>query len=188
MTVMDGPGTLLTGAHISLDMLQSEYFLAVRTPSTPSVEALLRDYTGWVVLPERAAAPGSTLPRITQRCRELTGWSTRDLAEVLGTSHTTVRMFETDGRFTARSVDAASRVQPLLAVLSRLARVAGDRDRLTLALMTPQDSGERAMDLLVRQEWARAFTVGLDVLRGPRPEMLVPLDAWSASSGTREMR
>ncbi|MBV9142974.1 MAG: hypothetical protein JO115_19025 [Pseudonocardiales bacterium] len=89
---------------------------------------------------------------------------------------------------TVRSRDAASRVRPLLAVLSRLARVAGSPERLALALATPLDTGEKPIDLLTQQKWARAFTVGLDVLRGPRPLMLAPLDGWDAQPGTREMR
>lgn len=188
MTVMDGLGTVMTGAHISLDLRQDEYvILTSRASPPPGVDALLREYTSWVVLPERTTAPASSLPRLTKRCRELTGWSTRDLAEILGTSHTTVRMFETEGRFTGRSIEAAARVQPLLAVLSRLARVAGDRDRLTLALSTAQDGGDRALDLLSHQQWTRAFTVGLDALRGARSDMLAPVDGWTRTSGTREM-
>jgi len=189
MTLMHTTGTVVPGRPPSLALLGDEHVPFMRTDRVvPSLEALLAQYTGWLMLPARMAPTASTLPSLTRHCRSLTGWSTRDLAPVLRTSHTTVRMFETDGRVTVRSRDAASRVRPLLAVLSRLARVAGSPERLALALATPLDTGEKPIDLLTQQKWARAFTVGLDVLRGPRPLMLAPLDGWDAQPGTREMR
>jgi transcriptional regulator with XRE-family HTH domain len=161
----------------------------MRTAHTAhGLEAVLEQYTRWVILPERLTTPATAgLPILVRRCRELTGWSIRELASVLGTSHTTIRMFETEGRVTARSRDPASRVRPLLGVLSRLSRVAGHPERLGLALATSLDTGERPIDLLNQQQWARAFTVALDVLRGPRPDMLVPQDDWDAPLATREM-
>lgn len=186
---MGTAGTVMPGGLPSRAVLQDENGPFVRMGHVGrSLEALVEQYTCWVVLPARVAAPGSTLPRLIRRCRELTGWSGRDLAFVLGTSHTTVRMFEAGGRVTARSREAASRVRPLLGVLSRLERVAGSRERLALALATPLDTGEKAGDLLAQQDWARAFTVGLDVLHGPRTDMLAPQDGWDAPLATREMR
>lgn len=188
MSVTNTTGTALLGGLLSEAPLGEEHAPFLRTaPALPGLEALLAQYTGWMLLPP-ADTLASTLPSLTRRCRDLTGWSTRDLAEVLHTSHTTVRMLESEGRVTARSRDAASRVQPLLAVLSRLARVAGTRERLALALATSLDTGERPLTLLEQQDWTRAFTVGLDALRAPRPEMLTPLDGWDVSPATREMR
>jgi hypothetical protein len=189
MTQMHTASTVGPGEPLSSALLGEEHAPFMRTNRVvPGFEVLLEQYTRWIVLPARVAPPMSTLPSLTRRCRSLTGWSTRDLADVLRTSHTTVRMFEATGRVTVRSRDAAARVRPLLGVLSRLARVAGIQERLALALATPLDTGEKPIDLLNRQEWARAFTAGLDVLRSPRPEMLVPLDGWDAHPGTREMR
>ena len=189
MTQMHTTGIVVPGEATSPALLGEMHAPFMRTDRVvPGFEALLEQYTRWLVLPARVAPPVSTLPSLTRRCRSLTGWSTRELADVLGTSHTTVRMFEASGRVTVRSRDAAARVQPLLGVLSRLARVAGSQDRLALALATPLDTGEKPIDLLNRQEWARAFAVGLDVLRGPRPEMLMPLDGWDAHPRTRELR
>jgi hypothetical protein len=189
MTLTHTTGTVAPGGPPSSALLGDEHAPFMRTNrAVPNLEALLEQYTGWIVLPARVAPPASTLSSLTQRCRSLTGWSTRDLADVLGTSHTTVQMFESSGRVTARSRNAASRVGPLLRVLSRLARVAGSQERLALALATSLDTGDKPIDLLSQQEWARALTVGLDVLRGPRPAMLVPLEGWDAQPGTREMR
>lgn len=152
------------------------------------LDAVLREYTAWVVLPKRVDTASSALSGLVRRCRELTGWSGRELAQVLGTSHTTVRMFESEGRATARSRSVAAKLNPLLGVLSRLDRVAGNRSDLALALSTPNDRGVTAMDLLSEQAWAKAFVTGLDVLKGPRQEMLAPDDTWAGPSGTREMR
>lgn len=151
------------------------------------LDAFLSQFTSWLVLPAVPASPPSRLPALVQRVRALTGWSTRDLAEIIGTSHTTVRMFETSGRVTSRSRDAASRVRPLLSVLVRLVRIAGSPAALALALETSADAGERAVDLLAAGDWAKGFVVATDVINGPRPDMLAPSDDWPALPGTREL-
>jgi DNA-binding XRE family transcriptional regulator len=156
-------------------------------PATPTLNSIFEEYTRWILLPKHVDTLASTLPQLIRRCRELTGWSTRDLAQVIGTSHTTVRMLESEGRVSPRSRNAASRVRPLLGVLSRLHRVAGGQEELALALATPIDTGERVFDLLGRHAWARAFTAGLDVLNGPRTDLLIPQDGWGVSVGTQEM-
>lgn len=154
---------------------------------SPDLEALARQFLSWLVLPEQAAPPEPPLSQRVRRIRAVTDWSYRDLADVIGTSHTTVRMFEANGRVTARSRDAAARIAPLAGVLARLSHVASSPHELALALETPVDSGERAIDALSSADWGRAFIVGLDALRGPRPDMLSPRDDWPILPATREM-
>lgn len=179
-------GTFAFGQISPFDDERTPFVVARQAP--PKLDALLQQFTAWIVLPAHVAAPPSRLPGLIQRVRALTGWSTRDLAEVIGTSHTTVRMFETNGRVSARSRQAAARITPLLGVLTRLRRLVDTPQALAVALATPSDTGERAIDLLAAREWARGFVVGLDAVHGPRPNILTPNDDWPLLPATREMR
>ncbi len=147
---------------------------------------VFKDSTAWIVLPDETADPVSPLPGLIRETRSLTGWAQRDLAQVLGTSHTTVRRLETDGRVTARSRDVAARAAELHAVLIRLGRIAGSTEALVVALGRTV-RGTTPLELLRAGEWSRAYTSALDVLHGPRPAMLgaakTPLRA-----ATREIR
>ncbi|WP_165486215.1 helix-turn-helix transcriptional regulator [Frankia sp. Cppng1_Ct_nod] len=101
-------------------------FIVLHRP-VGGVADLLAECTAWVQLPPAPTKATSRLPTLVREVRRLTGWSQRDLADILGTSHTTVRKLETDGRVTARSRETAARVAPLHGVLSRLARAAACR-------------------------------------------------------------
>jgi transcriptional regulator with XRE-family HTH domain len=151
------------------------------------IDALLSEFTSWVELPAVAARPPQ-LGDLVRRARALTDWSTRELADIIGTTHTTVRAFEQGSRVSARSRPAASRVRPLVDVLTRLAWAAGGApDALATALRTPSEANECAFDLLAAGEWTRGYLACLDVLRGPRPDMLAPLDDWPVLPATREL-
>lgn len=147
---------------------------------------MFRASTAWIVLPDETADPVPPLCGLIRETRELTGWAQRDLADVLGTSHTTVRRLETDGRVTARSRLVAARATELHAVLVRLARVAGGTDALVVALGRTV-RGTTPLELLRQSQWAKAYIAALDALHGPRPAMLdaatVPVRA-----ATREIR
>ena len=156
------------------------------TETTGVITEIFRDFADWITLPAEPAGPVSPLPRLLKESRDVTGWGQRELASVLGSTHPTVGRLETGGRVTARSRDLAARVAELHAVLVRLARVAGGPDALNLALRrTVRD--DTALDLLRAGEWAKAYTAGLDAIRGERPAMLgasrAPLKA-----ATRELR
>lgn len=159
-------------------------------PGTGAAEIadFLRQYTGWIALPPAPTVAVSRLPALLRETRALTGWSQRDLAEILHTSHTTVRRLETDGRVTARSRDTAARAASLHAVLVRLARVASSPGALGAALVTDSLSGATAAGLLREGQWSRAFTTALDALHGPKHTMLAPV-ARSAPpmAATREL-
>jgi len=163
-------------------------FVVPRMGAT-EIADLLRQHTAWITLPPAPTTAVSRLPALLRESRSLTGWSRRDLAEILHTSHTTVGRLETDGRVTARSRDSAARVASLHAVLVRLARVASSPGALGAALVTKAGSGPTAAELLREGQWPRAFTVALDVLQGPRPTMLAPAASWTPpAAATRELR
>lgn len=147
---------------------------------------VFKDYTAWIVLPEEPADPASPMPRIVRETRELTGWAQRDLASLLGTSHTTVRRLEIDGRVTARTRDIAARAAELHAVVVRLARAAGGSEGLAVALGQTV-GGTTPLDLLREGQWSRAYTAALDAVHGPRPAML-GASRRPVRAATRELR
>lgn len=151
-----------------------------------TITDIFKDSTEWIVLPDEPADPVSPLPRLIRETREMTGWAQRDIANMLRTSHTTVRRLETDGRVTARSRAIAVRAAELHAVLVRLARVAGGPEALVVALGQTV-RGTTALDLLREGKWSKAYTVALDAVRGPRPAMLGAAKA-PVKAATREIR
>jgi transcriptional regulator with XRE-family HTH domain len=151
-----------------------------------TITDVFKNSTAWIVLPDEPDDPASPLPRLIRETREMTGWAQRDLANVLRTSHTTVRRLETDGRVTARSRAIAARVAELHAVLVRLARVAGGPEALVVALAQTV-RGTTALDLLREGAWSKAYTTALDAVRGPRPAMLGAAKA-PVRAATREIR
>lgn len=147
---------------------------------------VFRASTAWIVLPDETEDPVPPLCGLIRETRELTGWAQRDLAQVLGTSHTTIGRLETDGRVTARSRSVAARATELHAVLVRLARVADGPDALVAALDRTV-RGTTPRELLTQGQWSRAYTAALDALRGPRPAM-VGASAVPVRAATREIR
>lgn len=143
------------------------------SPDAVTGATLLRDFTCWVEIPEAPEELFSPLPGMIREIREWTGWSQRDLGEVLHTSHTTVRKLETDGRVTAKSRPAASLVPALHNLARRLYRAAeGDRGRLSVALGAPGIDGLSATQYLVDGAFPRAFSLALEALRGGHEEMI----------------
>lgn len=164
---------------------ESDQFV-IQGPQGTWVNALVTEFTSWVELPAEDARQ-LQLRDLVRRARALTGWSTRALAEVVGTTHTTIRKFERGDPVSVRSQAAAARVPPLVDVLTRLARVAGSSDAFAAVLRTPSEANERVVDMLSSRDWAKAYLVGLDVLRGRRPDMLAPTGDWPMLPATREL-
>lgn len=126
------------------------------------LDELLAAHTAWVRLP-------STYADLLRQVNELTGWSFRDIAEIVGTSHTTVGKLANGATPTSRSADAAERIAPLLDVLTRVSRlVAAGRDlNAVLGESTPE--GETPHEVLRSGDWSRALLTAMDVINGPRP-------------------
>lgn len=151
----------------------SDRFAVAYTAAT-SIEKVFAGSTSWIALPlhqHPAAAPPSRLTLLLRESRSLTGWSQRDLAAILGTSHTTVRRLETDGRVSPRTRDVAARAAQLHGVLARLAGLTSGPDHLTMVLATPGTGGTPG-DLLRAGDWSQAYLVALDALRPPAQGML----------------
>jgi hypothetical protein len=151
-------------------------------PPGLQVERLFNEHTRWVRLPT-----GRSLASRIARIQSFTSWSFRDLAEILGTSHTTVGRLANGGPVTVRSKPAADKIDPLLDVVARLATLVPAGKQLAHALRAPSPSGERVTDALAAGDWARAFLIGLDVIRGPRPKRPQPMPKASRLPATQEL-
>lgn len=154
----------------------------VTPPLEQTVADLFSDHLAWVQLPELGSYARSIV-----EIRELTTWSFRQLADILGTSHTTVGRLANDAAVTGRSRAAADRIGPLLDFLSRLARVVEPGEKLVAVLQTPSPTRQSPIDLLAAGEWSRAFLGCLDALQGPRPERPTAMRDTVRLAATREL-
>lgn len=126
------------------------------------LDQLLAMHTAWVQLP-------STYADLLRRVNKLTGWSFRDIAEVVGTSHTTVGKLANGALPTSRSADAAQRIEPMLDVLTRISRLAAPGSDLAAVLEQPAAGGETPREVLRSGQWSQALLSAMDVINGPRP-------------------
>lgn len=177
----------IAGGESATEDVMNLFTLPAANANAKDIQEYLQGYTTWIQLPAPPAEPVSRLPRLLSEARNVTGWSQREIADILGTSHTTIRRLETDGRVTIKSRDIAAKVAQLHAVLVRLARIAGSPDTLATALVTEVD-GTTAAALLREANWPRAFATALDAARGPRPEMLGAPPGPPPADATRELR
>lgn len=126
------------------------------------LDQLLATHTAWIQLP-------STYADLLRQVNSLTGWSFRDIADVVGTSHTTVGKLANGAVPTSRSADAAERIEPMLDVLTRISRLVVPGSDLAAVLEQPVAGGETPRDVLRSGEWSRALLLTMDVINGPRP-------------------
>jgi hypothetical protein len=145
-------------------------------------DRLFSEHTAWVRLPTNPS-----FASLIRQIQSFTAWSFRDLADVLGTSHTTVGKLANGGAVTDRSQAAADKIDPLLDVLARLSRLVPSGGQLADALTVTSAKGERVVEMLAAGDWAGALLVGLDVLRGPRPKRPQPIANSSRLTATREL-
>lgn len=126
------------------------------------LDELLATHTAWVQLP-------STYADLLRKVNALTGWSFRDIAEVVGTSHTTVGKLANGAAPTSRSADAAERIEPLLDVLTRVSQLVAPGREMASVLEESTPDGETPLEVLRCGDWSRALLVAMDVINGPRP-------------------
>jgi transcriptional regulator with XRE-family HTH domain len=126
------------------------------------LDELLASHTAWMRLP-------STYADLLRQINELTGWSFRDIAEIVGTSHTTVGKLANGAVPTSRSADAAERIAPMYDVLVRVSRLVAPGPDLAAVLEQSTADGESPREVLRSGEWSRALLTAMDVINGPRP-------------------
>ena len=179
MTVMDAPtiyDEALYGEPIDVPMFRAaintegeiwtlgEWEISIPKPDVhraPDVQRMISDVRGW------------------------TGWSSRKLAGILGTSHTTVLNVES-GRplMEARTGDLRRRVGEVHGVVERVFALA-DRDPGQTARVLETAAGGRAaaVEALHERNPDRAYLSALDVLR-PRPAGMLVGDRPRREGGT----
>lgn len=150
--------------------------LPVRPPFLRVLKDGLWTIGDWLVnVPAPAVHPAPDVQLMTRELRQWTGWSARQLAEVLGTSHTTVLAVEA-GRplVSGHSGDLRRRYDDAHSVVSRI-HVLSDRDpsRTAHLLSTAPLRGLSASEYLKRRDPANAYLAALDVLRPPTQGLLV---------------
>jgi len=128
-----------------------------------------------IILPVPAPRPASGMQSIVRQIRGWTGWSSRRLADIVGTSHTTVLSVE-NGRplVGGHSGDLRDRLTGAHDVIERIYVLAGrDHDTITRLLETAPSGRTAAITELEAGELGRAYLAALDVLRPPTPGLLV---------------
>lgn len=126
------------------------------------LDELLSTHTAWVQLP-------STYADLLRKVNALTGWSFRDIAEIVGTSHTTVGKLANGAAPTSRSADAVERIVPLLDVLTRVSQLVAPGRELCAVLEASTSDDETPREILRSGDWSRALLAAMDVINGPRP-------------------
>jgi transcriptional regulator with XRE-family HTH domain len=173
-----------TMAASSLARSDSDRYLAspmfVVAQPTTTIDALVHQHTAWVQL------PSGTLGQIV-RIQQLTGWSFREIAEVLRTSHTTVGKLANGAAPTPRSQDAVDRLGPLLDVLTRISGLVPPGRALSELLHASTASGGQPIEYLVRGEWAEALLAALDATSSPRPKRPKSLGPRVKAPATQEL-
>jgi transcriptional regulator with XRE-family HTH domain len=132
---------------------------------------------GWsILLPATKARPAPDVQVMTRELRQWTNWSQRRLADLLGTTHTTIGAVE-EGRplRTSHSGDLRRRLEEAHAVVLRIHLLADrDPDRTAYLLETsPQGGVVSANQLLKDRNPANAYLAALDALNPPVEGLLV---------------
>jgi hypothetical protein len=145
-------------------------------------EALFTDHMAWLRLPTRYT-------EMLNRIHDLTGWSFRDISDVVGTSHTTVGKLANGARPSPRSQEAADRIEPLLDVLIRLSSLVSPGPDLVTVLESATGTGETVLEILEAADWSRALLAAMDVINGPRPARPQPYRGGQRrEAATQELR
>ncbi len=149
--------------------------LAVFPPALDTHSSLWTLGDWWIVLPAPDLHPAPSTQQLVRQLRQWTRWSTRQLAEVLDTSHTTIRAVE-NGRTLVggHSGDLRRRLADAHEVVERVFLLANrDAERVATILDSAPPGKRSAVEELRAGDPARAYLVALDVLRPRRPGLIV---------------
>lgn len=130
-----------------------------------------------LILPQSPPELFQGIKQIISDLQRWTGWSARHLADVLGTSHTTIRAI-TNGRpiVDGHSGDLRRRIVETHGVVERIYLLAEcDSDKVNDLLDTPKPGRKTVAAELQAGEYARAYLVAIDILR-PRKSGLIAGD------------
>jgi hypothetical protein len=155
-------------------------------PRSLNTDGLLWTVGEWVVvLPLTVVHRAPDVQRMITEIRGWTGWSKRQLATILWTSHTTIVNAEA-GRplLEVRSGDLRRRVASVHDLVQRVFLLAGrDAETTGNVLATAPADGVSPIDALSAGNYERAYVAALDVLR-PRPTGMLVGDRPRRSGAT----
>ena len=178
MTVVDAP-TLYDGAIRGQPLARTIF------PEPLNTGASFWTLGEWHIIlpaPLPLAAPG--VEHMVKQIREWTGWSARRLADVVGTSHTTILGVE-NGRSLVggHSGDLRRRLVDTHGVVERIYLLAGRNPDAMARLLETGPPGRTAIDELHGDEPARAYLAAIEVLQ-PRTTGLLVGDQPRQRGGT----
>jgi hypothetical protein len=126
-------------------------------------------FSNWPIFPKYEPQPVPDLIRIVRRLVEQTGWSNRNLAEVVGTTHPTIKAIKS-GREPERRRDLAEALFNTAEVVEKISRLArGNQATLKTILNTRGSDGETPLQLLAAGGYSKAYLRALDMLTESRP-------------------
>jgi transcriptional regulator with XRE-family HTH domain len=147
------------------------------------VKPLLRaDAQGWwfvddwiVCLPKQPDTALADSRRMVKEMRRWTNWSARQLAELLGTSHTTVLAIEAGRSLdSSHSGDLHRRIAGAYDVISRIHVLASRNPSRTAQILEARSATQSsARDDLAAGNAAKAYITALDALHPPTEGLLV---------------
>jgi hypothetical protein len=153
--------------------------------SPSPAEQLWNFYDYWVRL---APWRPSSLLDVQRQATELqswTDWSDRTLAQVLGTTHPTVRaLLQGRGATTSRTATVRARLREVHEVVARIHALAGGSAAITARALSelPPGSDRRPLDYLRVGDVRQAYLAALDIVRPPRAGGLLSAD-WPVRAG-----
>jgi len=123
-------------------------------------------YDTWVRLPKTTIEAAPMSQQLVKDVRTWTGWSQRQLARVLGTTHPTIRTLES-GKPVTRVEDLVTRLQETHGVIARIFLLADRQQRELQRLLSTRPVEHRlaALALLEERRPADAYRAVLEVLR-----------------------
>jgi hypothetical protein len=118
--------------------------------------------------------------RMLSDLKSWTGWSNRKLAEIIGTTHPTIRALS-DGRvvITPRNREYRRRLHSVHSVVERVFLLAGRDQHRTRTLLSDDTAGNSAMRQLANGEIGAAYATVLEAVSPPRPPLIT---SWSPLS------
>ena len=149
--------------------------------TAPPAPSLNTTHAMWIVgawdavFPTWSPLPAPDLQRMVARMREWTGWSRRQLAEAVQTSHTTVGAIENGRRLIpGHSGNLRRRITDAYEVIERIFVLADrDPDSVTRLLESAADGERSCLDELRAGEPARAYLAAIDAHRPRQSGLLV---------------
>lgn len=127
------------------------------------------------MIPNQDTSSAPEVSRLVSEIRNRTGWSARRLAEIVGTSHTTIFRIENGSRLVpGHSGELRRRLSEVGEVIARVYVIA-DRDQETTSRLLDEatPSGQSAVEFLQEDQPARAYLSAIDVARPRPPGLLV---------------